>query len=255
MQSCIELLQPLVLPPGINLLIFLLGFSLLLFQRSIAMTLMSISISSLLILSMPITANYLILSAQNHYHRVVDPKAQAIVVLGGGVVPHVATLNNQPELNTLSLKRLIKAYALHQRTNLPLILSGGGSKQNQNSTAEIMDRTLQHLFNKRADYVEKDSLNTLQNGKYTAHYLRKHGIDHVYVVTDAWHLRRALAVLTRQGLSVTPYPSHYSYVAVRGKLEPYLPKAYALYISQVVIHEWLGYLWYELRYHRYEQTS
>lgn len=248
MQPWIELLQPLVLPPGINLFIFLLGVFLLLFKRSIAIALMLISISALFILAMPITANYLIHSAQDHYQRDIDSKAQAIIVLGGGVVPRIKTLNDKPELNTLSLKRLITAYKLHKRTNLPLILSGGGSKQTQNSTAEIMDRTLRHLFNERGDYIEKNSLNTFQNGKYTANYLHEHNIDHIYVVTDAWHLRRASAVFTSQGFQVVPYPSQYSYVAVRGKFEPYFPNAYALYISQTAFHEWLGYLWYKLRY-------
>ncbi len=77
--------------------------------------------------------------------------------------------------------------------------------------------------------------------------LREAGVRRVLLVTDAVHMPRAEQIFLRAGLEVVPAPTAFK---KRGPVTPasYIPNAGALKDSHYALHEWIGLLWYRLRY-------
>lgn len=70
--------------------------------------------------------------------------------------------------------------------------------------------------------------------------LREHGIGSIYLVTQAYHMPRSVNAFEKQGLTVIPAPTYYY---SRGKQyfpNLLLPSAYALQLTRIALHEWVG---------------
>jgi len=88
-------------------------------------------------------------------------------------------------------------------------------------------------------WLEGRSSSTAENARYTAEMLGGDGIGHVALVSQAWHLPRAVAEFERAGLSVTPAPTEFASAPPPG-LPSMIPRAYHLHQSTRALHEWLG---------------
>ena len=132
-----HVLELLCFPPGVNLLIAVLGSVLWKWQRRIAILLLAGDALLLYLLSLPITAAALMSVLQPY--PALDPKdlaglqAQAIVVLGAG------RYRNAPEygedtVSSLELVRLRYAVHLYRLSKLPLVLAGGVSDAEKGRT-------------------------------------------------------------------------------------------------------------------------
>jgi uncharacterized SAM-binding protein YcdF (DUF218 family) len=174
-------------------------------------------------------------------------QAQAIVVLGGGRHKEAAeyTYLDSPSLNTLG--RLRYAAHLHKQTGLPLLVTGGRPDGGEESEAAVMARVLRQEFQVPVKWLEEDSLNTAQNAALSAGMLREAGIERILLVTDALHMPRAQQVFREQGLQVSAAPTYYQ---SHDALQPhhYIPGARGLRLTYYAMHEWIGLLWYRLRY-------
>jgi len=69
-------------------------------------------------------------------------------------------------------------------------------------------------------------------------------------VTSALHMLRAERVFREQfpNDTIVPIPVNYIYSHRRPELKDFVPSTYALSMSNDVLHELLGLLWYYLRY-------
>ena len=111
-----------------------------------------------------------------------------------------------------------------------------------------MADTLQQDYGIEADLLESRSQNTAENALFSAEILRRKGIGRVYLVTHAWHMPRAKAAFERHGIVVIPAPTGF---VSRGEgliLADWIPQSTALAGSSFAIHEWLGLVWYQLRF-------
>ena len=185
----------------------------------------------------------------------LDPGAGAIVVLGAGIyfsAPEYwskeAPSFGVDVADALSLERVAYAAYLARATGKPILLSGGTSQPATHRTvAEAMGLTLSRNFGLTARWVEKQSTTTLSNAAYSAQILRKEGITKIYLVTHAWHMRRALIAFEGTGLEVVPAPT--AYVSRSGlDLADFVPSARALLLTYYAAHEWLGIVWYRTGY-------
>jgi uncharacterized SAM-binding protein YcdF (DUF218 family) len=246
--------QPWLLPPGVNFLIIFMGLIIWLFcWRMTGAIIMIIGFMSLWLLSTPIVAYNIVNLLQDQYpilklNDLNNPKAHhAIVVLGGGDTVE-AEYDNKHTVSDTTLHRMNYAVYLHQKTHLPIILSGGKSKGYNVSEADLISNLMQNNFNIKTDSMEDQSLTTADESKFLLPILKQNKLDGIYLVTNAWHMPRSVFIFQCAGIKVIPAPmGHYVY-GPGYSLISYFPNMDALYASSVAMHEWIGLFWYHLYY-------
>ncbi|MGH8662588.1 MAG: YdcF family protein [Burkholderiales bacterium] len=174
-----------------------------------------------------------------------DTSGQAIVVLGGG------TYFSAPEYGVDTVKapvlaRLRYAAHLHRALGKPLLASGGAPEGNPVPEAQLMRHVLQQDFRVPVQWIEEGSRNTFENALMSAAVLNPVGVQRIYLVTHAWHMRRARVAFEHAGFTVIPAPTGFA-TRFRLTLIDFLPDARALDDSGIFFREGVGIGWYHLR--------
>jgi uncharacterized SAM-binding protein YcdF (DUF218 family) len=236
----------LVLPPGLFILLALVGLA---FARTRARAGATIALVSLLVLyalCMPIVSSSLIQSLEPPYSDPArDKGGGAIVVLGAGSYPRAPEYDGDT-VSRMALERVRYGALLQRRTGKPILVTGGNPGRAQSTEAEQMKNVLKE-FGASVKWTEERSINTFENALYTRDILLKAGIRSVYLVTHAWHMPRAQMAFERAGLHVIPAPTAYQTRAGMRLLD-FIPSAQALGDSYYFFHEVLGMLWYRLKF-------
>lgn len=240
-----QLLGALLLPPFTYLLPLLAGLLLLRRRRQLARVLLAGSVLLAWMLSLPITA--ITLNGWLEHYAPADlvqvRQTQAIVVLSGGKKPAPEYAANV--LSADSAGRLRYAAWLAKRSGLPLLVSGGAPLGGE-AEAQVMARALHDDFALPPRWVEDKSNTTLQNAQLSAILLRQAGISRITLVTQAWHMRRALPFFQQQGLQVLPAPTGFTRYDGEGVLN-WIPQGRALQETHQALRELLGMLYYTIR--------
>ncbi len=171
-------------------------------------------------------------------------RAQAIVVLGGDVQP--GNGGDIPDaLGPLSLERVVLAAQAYRRLHLPVAVSGGRVAGMRASEGALMKAALQDNFAVPVTWNEDRSRTTWENAVFTARLLRPARVTTVVLVSQAWHLPRALWAFERAGLQALPWlaPRTALHLDRPGDL---LPSIGALHNSFYALHEMIGGLYYRL---------
>jgi uncharacterized SAM-binding protein YcdF (DUF218 family) len=166
----------------------------------------------------------------------------AIVVLGAEMVHG----REGGDIGPLTLERLRAGAALHRRTGLPLLVTGGPLSPGSAPIAVLMARSLAADFGAAPRWVEPRARDTRENAAFSAALLRGEGIGAAYLVTHAWHLPRAQAAFARQGFATAAAPVRLDPMP-DGRLSEWLPRADHLGESWFFLREWAGRLVYALR--------
>jgi len=235
-----------LLPP-LNALL-LLVFALLLWSRRprAARWLLALGTTALWVLSMPVVGRALLTTLESPPPSAQEVKdAQAIVVLGGGL------MRNAPEYGTEApgpdtLLRLRYAVKLFRQSGLPILTTGGKPDGGDLTEAEVMARALTEDFGVPVRWKEGASDNTGENVRLSAKLLKEAGITRVLVVSNAWHLKRALPLFTREGLAAVAAPTGFQGPTLLPN--DLLPSVGGLQASRWAFHEWIGQVWYRIRY-------
>ncbi len=172
--------------------------------------------------------------------------AQAIVILGGGV--RRGDGDKIPDtLGPYTLERLDFAAHAYRRLALKVAVSGGRPAGANTAEAALMKATLEADFGVPVSWVENQSRTTYENALYTKRLLAADNVTTVVLVTNAWHMRRALWSFERVGLHAIPYPAPLTYDEA-DRADDYLPSMGALEDSYHALHEAIGLGYYRLRY-------
>lgn len=240
--------ESLLLPPMSLLLLALVGLSIERRRRMLGRWLAFIGVIGTLLLATPLVSSALLLSLESDLPTTPPPDAspQAIVILGGDLrrTGNGSVVPLYPGL--LSLERERDGAALYRRTHLPILITGGRQRPDEPSIAEVMADSLQQDFHVPVEWLENSSVDTWQNAQLSAVILREHGIKSIYLVTHAWHMRRALMAFSHTGLAVTAAPMPLdrlppaSVMALVPNVGGWLGSFYA-------VHEWIGCAWYALQ--------
>jgi uncharacterized SAM-binding protein YcdF (DUF218 family) len=238
-------LSALVLPPAGPLLLLLLGLLLATRKRAAGLLLAFAG----LLLAWALSTNVMALAlAQRLLPEVqaVQPQqlasVQAIVVLGGGVLPSADEYGAaQPGPHTLA--RLRYGVWLARRTGKPLAFSGGvgWAAAGTDTAAEgtVARRVLQEDYGLVPRWVDDRSRDTAENAARMADLLRRDRIRQVALVTDATHMERAVAAFRAQGLEVLPAPTNFPVSSERPLLQ-WLPSVHGADVCRHLLREWLA---------------
>ncbi|MCB2102472.1 MAG: YdcF family protein [Rhodobacterales bacterium] len=126
--------------------------------------------------------------------------ADALVVLGAAVRPDGAP---SPALT----RRVARGAALFHAGAAPFVVMTGGAVGHPTPEARVMiDMALGLDVPEAALVLEPEARNTYENAVLTGRIMAAKGWGHVLVVTDSFHMRRALYIFRKLGLSATGAP-------------------------------------------------
>ncbi len=248
------ILGSLLLPPVPFLLLVLVGARLMFTRRALAWLLVLLGVLGLWFMCSGAVARGLNQWLLNPPRALAPaeiaalkraPKT-AIVVLGGGRI-NLAPEYGVSTLTARSVERLRYGVWLARETGLPLAFSGGvghGAPEGL-SEAEIAGRIAEREFGLKLRWTEGESRDTHENAVRSVALLRASGVEHIVLVTQAYHMRRALknfqGVIATSGapMKLTAAPMS---VSARSPLEvsDWLPSLGGFEGTRLALHEWLG---------------
>jgi uncharacterized SAM-binding protein YcdF (DUF218 family) len=248
-------LELLIGPPGGLLLIMLAGLLMLQGHARLGKWLIASGLVLFYLVCMPLMVNLLVAITETPTSITKadfnTPRAQAIVVLGAGRredAPEYYLSHHWGDTVTdAGLERIRYAVWLAKRSHLPILVSGGLADEDGPAEAIMMKDVIEHEFNQPVKWVETKSRNTYENAKFSAKILLKDKVGSIYLATDALHMKRAVWAFQQQGLKVIPAPTAYN-VDVAFSLKNLLPSSKALTTFSYLFHEWVGNIWYRIRY-------
>ncbi|MBZ0331786.1 YdcF family protein [Halomonas sp. ANAO-440] len=242
-----SLLKLLLLPPTINVLLVLLGLMLGL-RRLLGALLAMLGLVGLLALATPL-ASHALRQGLEPYPVPLPSQletAQAIVILGGGRDYNAPEFDWGDAPANATWRRLAYGTHLHRGTDLPILVSGGRVHDEHSAEASLMAAALREVFDVPVHWMEGESRNTTENARFSADMLLAADISHVVLVSQAWHLPRAVAEFEAAGLTVIPAPTEFTSPPPQG-WHAWIPRAYHLNQSTRALNEWLGRAWLAMR--------
>jgi uncharacterized SAM-binding protein YcdF (DUF218 family) len=241
------ILGALVLPPAGPLFLALAGLLLARWRRRAGLALATTAIVALWLLS---TNGIAVILARTLLPQVpvVQARAmgttQAIVVLGGRVdldTPEYGT----PQLGGTAENRLRYGAWLARRTGKPLAYAGGkgwaGLSTEQEPEAQVAKRAASEEYGITLRWLEDQSRDTRENAEFMARAMKRDGIKRIALVTDSWHMPRAIKAFRAAGFDVVPAPTGYPQV-IRNPVLEWLPSDDGVQLSRQVLREWLALL-------------
>lgn len=248
------IVELLLAPPGLSIWLILAGIWWLYRRRRsrLGLGLAGSGLALLYLFSTPLVAQLLLSGLQTS--PVIPPAeldkqgAQAIIVLGAGRREDAGEYG-MDTLNSLALERLRYAAFIAQRTDLPVLVSGGLAKDGHPPEAMLLMETIEAEFGVPIRWVESDSRTTFENARYSSQILQDSKIQRAFLVSHAWHMPRAVWSFRKFGMDVIPAPTVFAQWGDGGLIvQGFLPNARAMQKTAYAFHEYLGNLWYRLRY-------
>jgi uncharacterized SAM-binding protein YcdF (DUF218 family) len=187
--------------------------------------------------------------------------AELIVVLGGAT-REKSVPRPTHEVNEAG-DRLIYAARLWKEGGAPRILVSGGGALYLGPTIEseavaMADTLVAMGVAQDAILLEDESLNTLENARFTREILASEGITSpVILVTSAMHMPRSAAIFDKLGIPFVPAPTDflvteadwafYTQPTLEVQAFNLVPSADDLRLTSLAMREWIGLVVYRLR--------
>lgn len=212
--------------------------------------LLAISTGMLLIASLPIVANALLYSLERQYGEstVADlAHVDAVVVLSGGYLR-----GKEPSQDRLAgdtyFRVLCGVDAFKSSPGRWLIMSGRSGGVRHTRMVELMrEVAVGHGVPQEKILLEPFSRNTLEHPRELRKLAQIDQTAAIAVVTDAWHMRRAMGEFKRYFQGVKPIPCGIHALPTVG-LRDFLPHVGGLGRTTTMLHEYIGSVWYGLRH-------
>jgi uncharacterized SAM-binding protein YcdF (DUF218 family) len=233
-----------VVPPVNLLLLSLAGLALVRRHRRAGLILAAIGGVGLFVLALPLTGKALLASLETGLPLAPDPVAppEAIVVLSADGFREGGP-DQRYNVGELTLDRLRGGAALYRRVKLPILVAGGVLQNAPKPISVEMARSLEQDFGVPVRWIERRSQDTWENATESAAILKASGVSSIYLVTHAWHMKRALLSFSRAGITAVAAPVGFVPWPT-GELSDFVPAASAWQKSYYGLHEWIGYIEY-----------
>ncbi len=239
----------LILPPGIFILLLLLWGGSLLCKRprrggiGLGLVLLALVLYGG---SISLGPELLLVPLEEPYYQAKLPEkgpSTGVVVLGGGYWMGPEGRNMPGPYSTA---RLVRGMEAARALDSWILCSGTAlmaeqDRQDTPSLAESMALSLEKWGWKGEVLFEKSSRTTWENLRYLAPLLEERGTQRIVLVTDAFHMRRSLAMAERVlSCPVYPYPSSFLVDRKTHTWQDYLPSMMELQKSWMGLRERLG---------------
>lgn len=208
----------------------------------------------LYLFSIPAISDRLLCSLESQ-HRQPDVEVLSsldlVVVLGAGYHPS-GGFRESAEPTGLAYVRIHGGVKAFKNSGARVLAFCEGWRDDaQESGAEVMKALAIELGVQEDKIITEDkSQNTMENTTELKQLLAPKEQRHIGLVTSAWHMPRSERVFRQVfvGDTIVPIPVGYLYTPEKRYLESMIPSARALETSTRAIHEWIGMLWYIIRY-------
>jgi len=251
-----KLFTYLVLPPGIFIILF---FFASFYAKRFRLFFLANAVIFYL-LSTTYVADWLLAPFEIPYNTALEKQpVDAVVVLSGGSNKGSANL----PLGDEAYKRAAWGLMIAKSNNLPLLFSGAGINQDYSESDAFLESVKEIKAYLSLDipsakglqkkefslYLEDKSIDTYENAKLSKLAFEKAGLKEptIYLVTSAYHMRRAIRLYEHFGFKVIPAATGFQ-ISTRAKdAWDYLPNGYALHKSYIALHEYAGLLSLKIR--------
>lgn len=214
-------------------------------RRRLGVSLLWASMAGLLLASLPWTSYLMFERLEAPYALVLEdpcPQADAIVVLGGGMLPAVV---GDPQARIgQSGDRVWQAARLYAAGCAPKVIVSAGPAPEapvMEPEAAATAALLKDLgVPATVTLQESGSFNTVSNAQEVARIMDAQEMEEALLVTSAWHMRRAVRAFECAGLLVTPIPAGPVARVAPDGFSAWVPSAEALFGFRIALKEWVG---------------
>jgi len=242
-----------LIPPNLFLLLAMVGVVVAWRWRRTGLVLATAAIACLYLAATPLVSFWLIGFSEalaGVIPALPATAAPAAIVVLSAEFRHSNVPGGRDIVGPVTLERLAEAAREQRRLGLPILVSGGSILDADDSLAGMMAEALETDFRVPVRWREDRSQTTYQNALYSAQILRRAGVPAALVVTNPWHMARALWAFRAVGYPVVaaPTPERRSL-----SLSPasFLPQIPSLLDSYYALHEMIGLAWYVSHYGRW----
>lgn len=248
------ILKQLLMPPGILFLLLLLAWYWRRSRPRVATACFVAGLGGLWLMSLPVVTVQVARWMENQpplaltQWTQLNQRADAIVILGAGRERGDPAWGGTDQSTGLALERVRYAARLAKASGLPVLTSGGLHYGTPPSEAWIMAQSLEDDFGVKARWQEGASRTTWENAQMSARMLEADGIRRVAVVTQAWHMPRAVWSFEQAGLTVVAAPVGFMGVVQDTPAGGWLPESRAFWRNAQLLNEAVGAVGYRLFY-------
>ena len=245
MPTVHTLLVALTYPLGLSAALLLVALLALVFRhRRSAAVLAVLAVCWSVMWSVPAVSDRLRQSLEDRHPVVAEaalPKADAIVVLGGGA--YEWTLRTSVNPDDLVNSRLAAGARAWRAGRAPIIILSGGRGRPGHTEAQNMAKAMARFdIPASALLLEQRSRDTRDNAAFTAALAREHGMKRVLLVTSSLHMPRASLLFQNAGVDVVPVSVPEPESDRLGWGQQWLPSRTALWRSGRALKEYAGLL-------------
>lgn len=246
-----KLITPFLLPPGIFIIILMVAGCMALRKKHRWSGIGGLSIAALLwTVSIGPFADFVMSGLESGLAIPDQPKGDVVIVLGGSVYGASPDLSGTGAPGPDTVQRMVTGARLQRRLGVPIIISGGKVYKTSASIANATKRFLIDLgIPSQAVILENRSRDTYENALYCKAICDQKGFTRPVLVTSGYHIKRAMLSFKKVGLNPLPFPCAVTtWPNKQYGWHSYLPKAEALATTSAALHEWIGLLYYKMRY-------
>lgn len=248
------ILKQLLMPPGIPLLLMLLGWWLRRRFPRLAGVCFVTGFGGLWLMSLPAVMQW---SAgllerepalEEAQWATLAQRADAIVILGAGREQNDPGWGGADQPGLMALERLRYAARLARASGLPMAATGGLHYGQPPSEAALMADAMKRDYGLDIRWLEEQSRTTWENAVLSAELLQPQGVRRVVLVTQAWHMPRARWSFEQAGFEVISAPMGYLSAGYDRPLGGWLPESRVIWQSSQLLNEAIGLLVYPIVY-------
>jgi len=197
------------------------------------------------LLTYPLESRYQVPSAE------VLQGLDVVVILGGGLYPS-GPLRQEAGLGEEAYPRLYQGVKYFRQSGAGVLaFCGGPAREGTENEAEVMRWMAMELgVPEDKMLAETTSRTTMENIANLAGLLPQGQDRQIGLVTSATHMLRSMRGFEKlfPHDQIVPLPVHYTYDPVGWSRAYIIPSHGPFKKSCIALHEWIGLLWYEIRY-------